>query len=124
MEIPDGVNINLPLNKCTITCDVQRLEPVFSNLIINAIQSMNNKGEINVRLLDKDEYIIIEIEDSGSGIPEENLEKIFDPLFTTKQTGTGLGLVTCKNIIEQHGGTISVTSPPTIFTIKLPKTTN
>jgi two-component system sensor histidine kinase HydH len=85
---------------------------------------MNNKGEINVRLLDKDEYIIIEIEDSGSGIPEENLEKIFDPLFTTKQTGTGLGLVTCKNIIEQHGGTISVTSPPTIFTIKLPKTTN
>ena len=54
----------------------------------------------------------------------KNIGKIFDPLFTTKQQGTGLGLVSVKSIIEAHGGKISVTSPPTIFTITLPKKLN
>ena len=59
--------------------------------------------------------------DSGKGIEEKIMTQIFNPLFTTKQKGTGLGLVTCKNIIEQHGGTISVKNNPTTFTIQLPK---
>ena len=55
------------------------------------------------------------------GISEDNLEKVFEPLFTTKQRGTGLGLASCKNIIEQHQGEISVKNNPTTFTITLPK---
>ena len=65
--------------------------------------------------------LIIQVKDSGKGIPKEDLDKIFEPLFTTKQIGTGLGLASVKSIIGYHGGVISVTSPPTIFTITLPK---
>ena len=61
--------------------------------------------------------------DSGHGIPEDVLPKIFEPLFTTKQVGTGLGLASCKSIIEKHGGSISVRNNPTTFSIILPKTT-
>ncbi|MGI0004048.1 MAG: ATP-binding protein, partial [Candidatus Nitrosotenuis sp.] len=58
---------------------------------------------------------------SGPGIPESLLDKVFEPLFTTKLRGTGLGLQAVKNIIQQHQGTISVTNRPTIFTVSLPK---
>jgi len=71
--------------------------------------------------LDTYDKIIIEIEDSGKGIPKKDLSKIFQPLYTTKQHGTGLGLVSVKSIIQAHGGSISVKSPPTIFKIELPK---
>ncbi len=82
---------------------------------------MDENGEIKIRTTDLDYSVQIEFEDTGSGIPPEIQSKIFDPLFTTRQTGTGLGLSICKNIIEQHGGTLTVRSPPTIFTIRLPK---
>ena len=59
--------------------------------------------------------------DTVPGIPDNVLPKIFDPLFTTKQTGTGLGLPSCKNIAEQHSGTISVKNNPTVFTVMLQK---
>ena len=65
----------------------------------------------------------IYFEDSGSGIAEDDITKIFEPLFTTKVTGTGLGLGISKNIIDEHGGMISVHNNPTTFTIKLPKKT-
>ena len=58
---------------------------------------------------------------SGVGIPEENLQDIFEPLFTTRQTGTGLGLASCRSLVEQHGGTITAKNNPTTFTITLPK---
>ena len=64
---------------------------------------------------------ILKFIDSGEGISDENPNKIFEPLFTTKQKGTGLGLASCKNIIEQHLGEISVQNKPTTFTIVLPK---
>ncbi|MDX1533630.1 MAG: HAMP domain-containing sensor histidine kinase, partial [Nitrosopumilaceae archaeon] len=65
--------------------------------------------------------MMIAVEDSGKGIPENIMEKIWEPLYTTKQTGTGLGLSICKNIIEQHGGSISVKNHPTTFVVRLPK---
>jgi signal transduction histidine kinase len=101
-------------------CDSKYLEVVFSNIITNAIQAMENSGEIKVRFIVNKKYVKIEIEDSGPGIPEDKIEQIFVPLFTTKPSGTGLGLVTCKNIVEQHEGNISFRNNPTIFEINLP----
>ena len=85
---------------------------------------MDDKGEIQIRISEQNDNVIIEVQDSGKGISKENIEKIFEPLFTTKQKGTGLGLSSVVAIIDSHHGKISVTSPPTIFTITLPKTTD
>src|SRR5579885_2722189 len=119
--IPPSVKIMKPTSDVQINCDSRKLEAVFSNLIINAIQAMDDNGEIKIRLIDLGSSVQLEFEDSGPGISPDILPKIFDPLFTTKQTGTGLGLSICKSIVEQHGGTISVRSQPTVFIIRLPK---
>ncbi|MCH7969150.1 MAG: PAS domain S-box protein [Thaumarchaeota archaeon] len=124
INVPADVTINLPKNDTEIFCDFEKLEIVFLNLITNAIQAMSNRGEIDIRFTDEESQIIIEIEDFGPGIPEKNRSQIFDPLFTTRQVGTGLGLPSCKNIVEKHGGTIEMKSridEGTTFVIKLPK---
>ncbi|HXV66071.1 MAG TPA: ATP-binding protein [Nitrosopumilaceae archaeon] len=120
-DLPKSVTISMPKNSATIKCDPYRLEVVFSNMLKNAAQAMDGNGEISVRILDQKDDVLIEIEDQGPGIPQENLDKIFEPLFTTKQSGTGLGLASCISIVEKHGGTISARNNPTVFTIKLPK---
>ena len=94
---------------------------MLDNIIMNAVEANNERGEVSIRIQDINNEIIIEIEDSGSGVPQELMTKIFEPLFTTKQRGTGLGLASCKRIIEQHGGSIYVKTKPSIFSIKLPK---
>jgi len=121
LVIPSEIKINLPENDYMITCDSIQMGIVFNNLIYNSIQAMENSGEINVIIFDNLENTVIEFQDSGPGIPEKNLETIFEPLFTTKQTGTGLGLVSCRTIVKQHGGTISVKNNPTTFTVMIPK---
>jgi len=121
MNISDEIKINLPSNDVTIQGDKVKLDSLFSNVIRNAIQAMENKGTITIRISEKpDNLVEIEIEDDGPAISKENLDSIFEPLFTTKQVGTGLGLASCKRIAEQHGGTISVTNDPVIFKIVLP----
>jgi len=115
-----GVIINLPENDVSVNCDARKMEGVLSNILNNAVHALDGQGEINVTVSADSDFVIIQVQDSGSGIPKENLEKIFEPMFTTKKTGTGLGLVICKSIIEQHGGSISVSNKPTTFTIKLP----
>ncbi|MGB9125622.1 MAG: ATP-binding protein [Nitrosotalea sp.] len=119
--VPSDVKISKTGQDVQINCESRKLEAVFSNLILNSIQAMNDNGEVKIRLVDLGNGIKIDFEDTGSGIPSNVISKIFDPLFTTKLSGTGLGLSICKNIIEQHGGTIIVKSPPTVFTISLPK---
>ena len=94
----------------------------INNLISNAIQAIDDSGEIEIRISDKKDDVVIQLQDSGNGISKENVEKIFEPLFSTKQKGTGLGLSSVVAIIDAHHGKISVTSPPTVFTITLPKT--
>lgn len=118
---PNNVKINLPQNDASTICDEKKLEVVFVNLIINAIQAVGDHGEITMKITDNTDNVCVSIEDSGPGIPDDIMPKIFDPLFTTKQTGTGLGLVSCKSIIEQHKGTISVKNNPTTFTVMIPK---
>jgi signal transduction histidine kinase len=121
VQTTDDVEIHLPKNNPQIICDIDKLEIVFVNLITNAVEAINGVGSINIYAKTTPNNIVIEIEDSGPGIMEEDLEKIFEPLFTTKQSGTGLGLSSCKNIIERHRGEISVRNNPTTFTIKLPR---
>jgi len=119
-----NVNVSMPENDIIIICDSQKLEIVFTNLILNAIQAMNGAGSIHIRTTEQGKNITMEIKDSGPGIPKSLLPKIFDPLFTTRQIGTGLGLVSCKSIIERHGGTINVKTRiknGTTFVILLPK---
>ena len=89
-------------------------------MIKNAIQAIDtNHGEIVIKIKNELDNDVIEISDSGPGISPNVLPQIFEPLFTTKRSGTGLGLPTCKNLIEQHGWTIRVKLPST-FVIKIP----
>ncbi|MEH7250362.1 HAMP domain-containing sensor histidine kinase [Neobacillus niacini] len=109
------LNENLQLEEYPVSIDILRMEQVFYNLIENAIK-YTNKGEITVRTYRKKEFIIIEIEDSGIGIPTEDLPKIWDrfyrvdPSRTRKTGGTGLGLYVVKSIIESHDGQMRVNS--------------
>ena len=119
--VPSEIKIDLPSNDVTINCDGRKIGAVFSNLIINSIQAMGSSGHVFIRFRSLPEKITIEFEDSGNGISNENIEKVFEPLFTTKSKGTGLGLGICRAIIDQHNGTLSVSNNPTIFTIELPK---
>jgi signal transduction histidine kinase len=120
--VPDSIKIITPEQDVSITGDLLKLEIVLSNIIINAIQAIENSGTITISIEDKSDSLAISISDSGPGIPEKYMTKIFEPLFTTKQRGTGLGLASCNIIIQSHGGRILVKNNPTTFTIELPKT--
>ena len=123
MTIPNTVKIVLPDEDISLKCDDKQLETVFVNIITNAIHAMDNSGTIDIRLSDKIEKIMIEIQNTGPSIPDDVMPHIFEPLFTTKQIGTGLGLVSCQTIVEQHGGTIHAYNNPTRFVLHLPKNT-
>ena len=119
------INVSLPQNDYKILCDPKKLEIVFVNLMINALYAGGDDVKINVKLQNHNDELKIEIRDNGPGIPEDIMPEIFEPLFTTKQVGTGLGLTCCKTIIEEHGGIIYAENIPqggANFIIKLPAT--
>jgi signal transduction histidine kinase len=93
-----------------IVGDPQQLQQVFLNLLLNAADAMSDGGEITVKTRpnEKGRSVAIELHNTGKGIPSEVMEKIFQPFFTTKGKGTGLGLAVSKRIVEEHGGTIAV----------------
>jgi signal transduction histidine kinase len=91
-----------------ITADPDMLYQAFLNILINAMQAMPQGGKINVQICSNDNAVEIIFEDHGEGIAEDILEKIWDPFFTTKSKGTGLGLGIVKNIIESHGGSVQI----------------
>lgn len=121
ITVPNDVKITIEQHDVILNMDYRKIEAMLSNILLNAIQAVENKGEVKVRIIENAGEILLTIEDTGPGIPKENLEKIFEPLFTTKQLGTGLGLSICRNIVEQHGGNISVQTNPTTFIVRLPK---
>lgn len=121
IKFPKDIDLELYLTSCTIQCDVTKIKGIVTNILQNSVDALDSKGRISLMIEDNDDNVEIKISDSGFGIPKENLKKIFEPLFTTKSTGTGLGLASCKQLIEMHGGTISVHNHPTTFTITLPK---
>lgn len=100
------------------------LNQVWTNIISNALQAMHYQGELSIGIHKNGEYVVVNITDSGPGIPQEIQSRIFEPFFTTKKQGegTGLGLDICKKIVEKHQGQISFDSKPgkTTFTVKLP----
>jgi signal transduction histidine kinase len=97
-----------------VLCHPGELNQVFMNLLVNASQSIDGTGDIHVRTRFRNGCILVEIADTGAGISPENLQRIFDPGFTTKgvRVGTGLGLATVRRIVEEHGGEVSVESEP------------
>jgi len=117
----DKIKINIPDKDVEFVYDADKIEVVLDNLLTNALQAINDSGEITIRVNDLENDVVVEVEDSGSGVPDDIISKVFEPLFTTKIKGTGLGLASCKSIIEQHGGSITVKNKPSVFTIKLPK---
>lgn len=106
-----------------VQADGEQMKQVFLNLFLNAIQAMPEGGKLRIKTNLKGQYIRIEIQDEGTGIPEEIKDKLFEPFFTTKEEGIGLGLSTAKRIIDDHKGSIEVrNSHPkgTVFIINLP----
>ena len=108
-----------------VECYPQQLSQVFMNLLVNAGQAISGNGDIKIRTGRRNGHVEILFSDTGCGIAEENLKKIFDPFFTAKPIGkgTGLGLHVSYNIIKKHNGDITVTSEKgkgTVFAIQLP----
>ncbi|MCX5698446.1 MAG: ATP-binding protein [Candidatus Omnitrophica bacterium] len=108
-----------------IQADAVQMQQVFFNITVNAIQAMPGGGRFTISAKIMDEFIELGFTDTGEGISKENLKKIFEPLFSTRTQGTGLGLTVCQDIVEAHKGNINVESEAgkgTKFTIKLPIT--
>ncbi len=129
----DNINVEIKYgNISNVDGNANELQQVFTNLILNArdaIKKSGKRGTITIRTFQEDKFIVSEVTDNGSGIPEEYIKRIFDPFFTTKDIGegTGLGLSIVYKIIEKHNGKIYVSSKlgeGTTFTIKLPKSKN
>ncbi|MGE5237679.1 MAG: ATP-binding protein [Chloroflexota bacterium] len=106
-----------------VTADKNQLSQVFVNLILNAIDAMPEGGTLTVKSFLRGGDVVVQFQDTGVGIPQEDLIKIFDPFYTTKEKGTGLGLAVSYNIVKKMNGTLTVESQTgrgTIFTITLP----
>jgi two-component system, sporulation sensor kinase A len=119
------INLETCEDELFIYCEVTKIKQVFINLIKNAIDAMNNAGTITIKVMRVEENVQVQIIDQGCGIPKVLLDKIGEPFYTTKEKGTGIGLMVCYQIIESHKGTIHVKSQfdvGTTFTITLPIT--
>lgn len=125
-EIGIKINLNGGGDGAKILGDGETLRSVFNNLFINAVQAMEKSGgNLDASISQSNGSVAVSVSDTGVGIPQENLEKIFEPYFSTKETGTGLGLAIVKRIVDEHKGTIEVESKEnegTRFTVTLPAT--
>jgi two-component system NtrC family sensor kinase len=103
--------------------DVNQLQQVLLNLTLNACGAMPEGGDLTIRTAAEEAHVLIEVTDTGCGIPPEDVDQIFDPFFSTKPKGSGLGLSVSYGIVQQHGGSIQVRSQPgegSTFTVVLP----
>ncbi len=114
-DLADGLPITMG--------DANQLKQAFLNIITNAIQSMPDGGTLKISSAQRGQTIVVRVDDSGPGIPGDVMNKLFVPFFTTRQTGSGLGLAVTRRIVENHGGEIEVMSEVgegTTFEISLP----
>lgn len=117
------ISLNVESDIPTLKADRIKLKQLILNLLRNAAEAISNQGTISCSLKYENNHILMSIQDSGSGIPDEYKENLFIPFVTHKQEGTGLGLAICKRIAEAHHGSISYCSQPgkgTKFTVVLP----
>jgi signal transduction histidine kinase len=123
-----SLKLDLPDPSIELSADPQQLQQVMLNLVINAVESQPTGGQIEIRLresrsADMSREVEIQVADRGTGIPTSILDRIFDPFFSTKDAGTGIGLAICQRIIEDHCGTIipqNRTHGGAILTVRLP----
>ncbi|RME98945.1 MAG: PAS domain S-box protein [Chloroflexi bacterium] len=126
---PEDISVQTQIaeNLPAVLVDAQQMEQVLTNLLTNAYQAISGPGQVTVSARPNNGSVVVAVADTGSGISAENMKKIFEPLFTTKARGIGLGLVVTKNLVEANGGEISVCSVEnqgTTFTISLPAVEN
>ena len=119
------LRIIAPENLPPVLGDPGQLQQAIITLATNAVDAMPNGGELTISSRHEGSNLLVEVSDTGVGIPPENIAKIFEPFFTTKEVGqgTGLGLAVCYGILTEHGGSLDVQSAPeagTTFTITLP----
>lgn len=110
-----------------VSIDPERLKQVVLNLVDNAVDAMEKGGKLSIKTSKSNEYVTIDIQDTGSGIDEFGLENLFNLFYTTKDKGSGLGLPVSKKIIDDHGGYINVKSIPgkgTVFSVRIPASYN
>jgi len=125
ITVPESVRLSVKTEKgfTKLMVDPALMRRVFTNLIMNALQAMPHGGHLTIKMSEADGAAIIGFRDTGVGIREENMKKLFMPLFTTKAKGQGFGLPVCKRLVEAHNGTIVVESKVgegSTFTVKLP----
>jgi signal transduction histidine kinase len=129
--VPQEVEVRLQLDEALpmILADADQLDQVFGNLILNAVQAMPGGGRLLLQTSTSPVepshpgWVSVSISDEGVGIPPENLDRLFEPLFTTKARGIGLGLALVKSLVEGHGGKVEVQSQVekgSAFTVLLP----
>ena len=108
---------------CDISVDVDKLKLVFLNIIVNAVEAMDDQGTLELFTFKKEKKCFVQISDNGKGMTKTEIDRLFEPYFTTKANGTGLGLANSQNIVLSHRGSISASSEEnegTTFTISLP----
>jgi len=119
------VETSYPEQPCLVNADSEKLKIAFLNILINATEAISsNSGRIAITLSAKSQYHRVEITDNGCGIDKENISKLFEPYFTSKRNGMGLGLAATLNILQSHQGIVDVHSQVgqgTTFTITFPK---
>jgi PAS domain S-box-containing protein len=118
------ISSSYPDNPCIIQADPEKLKIAFLNIIVNATEAISADGFVEVQLQEKNDSYIVEISDNGCGIPVEIQSKLFEPYFTSKRNGMGLGLASTLNIVQSHGGTIDVRSEVnsgSTFSVVFPK---
>lgn len=111
------VDIELASSLPLVQGDRDQIKQVFFNIIKNARQAMREGGTIRIRAFSDDEFVYVQIGDTGEGISQENLSKVFQPYFSTKQDGHGLGMMIVERIMRDHGGQIGIDSRATVGTL-------
>lgn len=118
------VTVDIPATLPAVALDKDQIEQVFFNLLKNALEAVRDGDKIEIEISSDDSDVAVKIRDTGLGMSEEQLTHLFEPYRTTKEKGTGLGLMVSKRIVSDHGGTIAAESKAgegTVFTVRLPR---